>query len=552
MSCKLVTRGLLLSAALLPMSMASATDLNVPLPYTTIQAAINAAASGDTVQIQPGTYNENITIGGKNITIKAFNTSFPPVIDGQQKGPVVTFSGAESNKCSLRNLTLQNGKGANGGGIKGNGTLATLKNVTIGANDATGSGGGIHGFSGLIQNCTITLNEAVNGGGIAECDGVIENSIITINKASATGGGFYNCEAVVQFCEITKNEAATRGGGVHQDKGIHIGNLISGNTVTATGPTNSPAAFGGGLNDMQGTVSLCLIAENGSAGDGGGVANSTGVFHNNIIQENGARRGAGMSNCTGKVENNTIYGNVASHNGGGCHNMGNEVTNTLIFGNSAAANQQWEGANVPHYSFVQNWIGSEPDIITGDPMVVDAARGRFQLLPQSPCIDAGKFVPHVTVDNEGDARPHDGTPEPRGDGSNFDIGADEYVPDNLDLASTFLDVTTKYKGKPGKMKGQIKGKFLVVANGTDSAEVPFGVQLFLSDDNMLDPTDQPVGKFVTVKKLKSGKSKKVKVSVKLPLNTTATGKFVLGWADTSNTIAEGDEYNNLAVAGPLP
>ncbi|MFI5376120.1 MAG: hypothetical protein ACHQ8D_15930 [Candidatus Rokuibacteriota bacterium] len=36
--------------------------------YGSIQAAVNAAQAGDTVQIQPGTYVEQVSIAGKNAT----------------------------------------------------------------------------------------------------------------------------------------------------------------------------------------------------------------------------------------------------------------------------------------------------------------------------------------------------------------------------------------------------------------------------------------------------------------------------------------------------
>ena len=36
--------------------------IRVPGNYSTIQAAINAAGSGDIIQVQPGVYNESLTI----------------------------------------------------------------------------------------------------------------------------------------------------------------------------------------------------------------------------------------------------------------------------------------------------------------------------------------------------------------------------------------------------------------------------------------------------------------------------------------------------------
>jgi len=46
----------------------AASALVVPTQFPTIQAAINAASSGNTVKVLPGTYTEQITIN-KNLTL---------------------------------------------------------------------------------------------------------------------------------------------------------------------------------------------------------------------------------------------------------------------------------------------------------------------------------------------------------------------------------------------------------------------------------------------------------------------------------------------------
>jgi hypothetical protein len=52
----------------------------------------------------------------------------------------------------------------------------------------------------------------------------------------------------------------------------------------------------------------------------------------------------------------------------------------------------------------------------------------YHLLITSTCLDAGCLIVGLTEDFEGDPRPYDATSQPRGDGSDYDIGADEYYP----------------------------------------------------------------------------------------------------------------------------
>jgi hypothetical protein len=545
------------SAALLALaissfgSVASAADLHVPIPYLTVQSAITAAGTGDTVYLQPGVYKENISLGGKNITIRAFNTNFETILDGNQAGPVVSFSGKETEKCQLRDLIIRNGKSSSGAGISGNATMATLRNCTITGNIATGNGGGVSGLSGSMKNCIITLNQAANGGGIAECEGLIENCLITLNKATATGGGVYNCSGAVQFCQITKNEAATGGGGVSDGTGMLYANTISENAAIATAPASTPASFGGGICEVDGLIYANTITNNLSGGDGGGIAKCNGLIQNNIIATNGSRRGAGIAHCTGRVENNTIWGNRAATVGGGAYGMGAGVANCIIFDNDAPLDMQWSGANIPTYSCVQGWTGGQADIITFSPMLQDPGRGKFNLLPDSPCVDAGKAIPGLLTDFDGDVRPFNGSAIPRGDLSDFDIGADEFVPANIDVVAGFASVTTKYKGAYPKLKTQVQGNLVVVNSGSETITAPFYVQFFISFDPVLDAGDFPVGKITKVGKLAPGKSKKVKCSVKAT-NIAATGLYLIAVADPAGTIGEPNRANNTAVYGPLP
>ena len=79
---------------------------------------------------------------------------------------------------------------SNGGGLYNNAGTATLKNVTISNNTASGSGGGFKVVGGIVQanNVTIAYNSAPNsvGGGIhVDATGALEigNTILSDNSA---------------------------------------------------------------------------------------------------------------------------------------------------------------------------------------------------------------------------------------------------------------------------------------------------------------------------------------------------------------------------------
>ena len=104
------------------------TVLKVPADYSTIQSAIDAAVTGDTVLVADGTYKENIKIESKRISLIGESRD-KTIIDGQNLESVIYYFGNYEysgynfvKPIEIKNFTIQNGKGPEGlrfgGGIE--------------------------------------------------------------------------------------------------------------------------------------------------------------------------------------------------------------------------------------------------------------------------------------------------------------------------------------------------------------------------------------------------------------------------------------------------
>jgi len=85
----------------------SAQTLLVPQQYTTIKAAVNAAATGDIIQISPGTYNENNIIISDLITSLRIIGANPTttIVNGMGSGTVFDIDGTH---VEISGLTIRN------------------------------------------------------------------------------------------------------------------------------------------------------------------------------------------------------------------------------------------------------------------------------------------------------------------------------------------------------------------------------------------------------------------------------------------------------------
>ncbi len=159
---------------------ARAGNIRVPEDYPTIQAAINAAVTGDVVIVSPGTYNENLVIAGKTITLTSLYYTTgdrqyidSTIINGQQLNPVITIDKNAGQETTIQGLSIVNGTDG----------LATFTKSKILDNRISGNSDGIDNTNGggvirgnIIEN---NIDDGIDFDKASE--GLIENNIIRYN-----------------------------------------------------------------------------------------------------------------------------------------------------------------------------------------------------------------------------------------------------------------------------------------------------------------------------------------------------------------------------------
>jgi hypothetical protein len=210
--------------------------------YTLIQPAINAAPSGATITIAPGTYGGGLNTDNKNIKLLGAGAGQTTISGGYPNSSVEIDSGT----VTISGVTMTGGHGA----ILNSGTV-TLTNSTLSGNSAF-SVGGIRNNGGTVtvNDSTVTGNADVAGGGISNDGGsvTLNDSTVTGNTAlgadgGGEGGGIFNNGGTVTLnnSTISGNTATGDGGGIYNQAGTVTlkDSTVSGNNPDNCAPANS-------------------------------------------------------------------------------------------------------------------------------------------------------------------------------------------------------------------------------------------------------------------------------------------------------------------------
>lgn len=364
---------------------ASAAVIRVPADHPTIQAAVNAALSGDTVLVSPGNY------AGANLTFPRL-----PVIQGTNPGdPAVVGS------TKIAGLTYF--------GPFNSAFVQRISGITLsGAGIQINGGGGNITFQ--IVNCQFEYCDV--GLDLLNTDPIRVDVISSAFTANGTGilsdASFAGPLVYVRDSQFEFNLTGVNGR-FREIRGCRMADnvAIGADLFVLNGDTNGVVFTRNHVSATAGTGVLCTAL-------GGGQPPALVRVHNNYIVRNAI--GLDMPDFA-TIDSNTIALNDVI----GLQLQSDAATvpirNTILYGNGLDLTAPTPDFNLAYCCLTQFQAGTGN--IAFDPIFEEPAALDFHLASGSPCINRGNPTYDwsiATVDSDNDQRVR---------GNRIDIGADE-------------------------------------------------------------------------------------------------------------------------------
>ena len=366
---------------------AHATTIHVPIDAPTIQAGVDLAAFGDTVEVACGSYTAGailkdgivirsatgfhdcvtITLSAELTAFRCTNLGFGCAIEGiritrasgaRQRGVNIIGSHVSVRDCAfeeLHRIDDLDGSDLSGVGIKiTQASTVLLERCLFARNIASpGEGAGIYCRDSdlVISDSHFAENRGTGGGGLrAENSTVtIDDTVFEANRAPGEKGNNYttggailaSSGSAVSIVEsaFLRNFASYSGGAVFSTSSV----LSVYGSVFEEDSTLFPVSGRGGAITMdEGAVEQCRLRSNVTQYRGGGIY-SVGsarirecTFDNNVSDYSGAGISSdGIGDIT--IESCTLVNNQSAGNGGGAVDIGEFGTPTMEIRNSIIA-----------------------------------------------------------------------------------------------------------------------------------------------------------------------------------------------------------------------
>lgn len=265
---------LVLPAALLtPLAHAATLNVGGTGGYASVQAAINASTSGDTINVRAGTFTGPIDTRGKSLTIRGAGVASTTLQASTAGSTLITISRGERVTISDLKLT-----GA-GQGIEVRGSTLSASDLLITGMSGGGAGAGIE--LSAAANATLTRVELRSNAAGTGWDGgaiFVEDSTLDVvdgvwsQNRGDSGGALYAARATLRLdgLRVEENTAVDQGGGLF----VSAGTVLTATDTTLD--TNQAAGRGGGIaatdSDIEWTGGAWTANTSGAAGGGGSLS----------------------------------------------------------------------------------------------------------------------------------------------------------------------------------------------------------------------------------------------------------------------------------------
>jgi hypothetical protein len=280
-------------------------------PYSSIQAAIDAATTGDVIEVAPCTHYETVDFNGMAITVRSFDPTDwedvnSTVIDANGANYGVYFHNSETSSSKLKGFTIT---GADMHGIYCYNASPTISDCNVTANgSSTADGAGMFNdyySSPTVTNCIFANNTADWGGAMYNDDHsspTVTSCVFSKNTANDGAGmlNYDNSAPQVINCAFYDNDADYDGGGMYNE------NDAEPDVINCTFFDNYADDYGGALynyDDPIVTIINCILWDNTAGSSGGEIYNDNAevyVSYSDIEGElNGTKCGGDSSDDEG-------------------------------------------------------------------------------------------------------------------------------------------------------------------------------------------------------------------------------------------------------------
>jgi parallel beta-helix repeat protein len=217
-----VVRWTLCPLALAWVAHARGATIVVPTDQPTIQAAVDAASPGDTIRVQPGSYQESVRIRGAKtgLTIEAADATDPPTIHGTANKSGDGIRVDSVNGVVFRNLRLVGAYD----GVR----LNSVRNAIVVGLDIENSALGIrvnHGQGTIVDRCIVLGTRVEQGILVASAPGTLIRGS-TISDTDREGIRVEGSPGVVLEDDLVSGSRSAAGIAVVSSPGVEIDGCV--------------------------------------------------------------------------------------------------------------------------------------------------------------------------------------------------------------------------------------------------------------------------------------------------------------------------------------